>query len=101
MNTDNNTPVYKEHITNPALSTDKSFSITNLIGIIMVIGFLVVIGITISKSFFEQQINKEIILFRQGELLNILKNSNNELETQQAVHQYDSLTRILDIIENK
>lgn len=101
MTTDNNTPVYNEKVTSLAIRADKRFSITNLTGIIMIIGFLVVIGLTISKSFSEQQINKKTILLRQGDLLNILKTSNNELETQQAVYEYDSLTRILDIIENK
>jgi hypothetical protein len=101
MNTNNNTRLYNENMLPPPQETNKSSFMTNLTGVIMVIGFLVVIGITILKSFSQRQVNKEIILFRQGELLDILKTSTNELETQKAVHEYDSLTHILELLENK
>lgn len=100
MNT-NDTPVHNEDIVNHPPKDDQHSSITNLAGVAIVIGFLVVIGITIFKNFSEQQINKETIRFRQGELLDVLKTSNNELETQKAVQEYDSLNRMLDIMESK
>ena len=73
----------------------------NLLGIIMVLGFLVVIGMILFKNLSNEHVNREVLLLRQVELLNILKTSRNQQEMHYAVNEYDSLAHILERIDNR
>lgn len=84
-----------------ALDKNKEPFSINLLGVIMVLGFLVVIGMILFKNLSNEQVNREALLLRQVELLNILKTSQNQQEIHFAVNEYDSLARILEKIDNR
>lgn len=85
---------------NNNLPTTTDTPSINWFGLLMVAGFLIVIGSILYKNFFNEQLNRDAILLRQVELLNVLKTNNNEETVQQVVNEYDSLARILEAIDN-
>lgn len=65
----------------------------------VMIGFLVLFGIKFIMSLSDTGPDTNAIVIRQVKLLDIIKNAQNEEEAQAAVIEYDSLSRVLDVLE--
>ncbi len=98
-NDDDLLEVYDEKETT-ARTTEKSPSPINWIGAFLVLGFLLVIGMIFFKKPSNRFLDRDVVLMRQVELLNVLKTSNDKQEIQQVVNEYDSLALVLDKIDN-
>lgn len=84
-----------------SISTKKRNALSlNIVSLLLVAGFAVMIAMTFYKSISDASINRDAILLRQVELLNILKTSQNEQEMEYAVQEYDSLARVIQEIDN-
>jgi hypothetical protein len=86
----------------PTVSKKERFPIvTSLVSVGLVIGFVALIGFIFYKSLNSSSFNRDKILLRQVELLNVLKMSSDEQEMQQVVNEYDSLARVLEVIDSR
>lgn len=76
----------------------NNFSL-NAASLLIILGFMAAIAIIFYKNINNNSINKDAMLLRQVELLNILKTSQSQQEMEYAVQEYDSLARVIQTME--
>lgn len=84
---------------NSSIKKGNAFSL-NIASLLLIVGFVVMIAMTFYKNISDTSINRDAILLRQVELLNILKTSQNDQEMEYVVQEYDSLARVIQAIDN-
>lgn len=65
----------------------------------LMLGFLVLIGIKFFQSLSDTGSDENTIVIRQVQLLKVIKNSQDEQERNAAIIEYDSLARVLELLE--
>lgn len=72
---------------------------SNLVYGWMMLGFLILLGIKFVQSLTDTSTSENAIIARQVQLLEVIQNSKNEQEVEQAVQEYDSLGKVLENLE--
>lgn len=90
---------YEEHSSDYDFFEESKENTSNIAYSFVMIGFLVLLGIKFIMSLSDTGPDRNAIVIRQVKLLDVIKNAQNEEEAQTAIIEYDSLSRVLDVLE--
>ena len=76
-------------------------SAANRVYFYMLLVFMVCIAIKFFQSLSDDSLAEDVIIGRQVELLNVVKNSNDQQEVRAAVQEYDSLEQVLQALDSQ
>lgn len=65
----------------------------------VMLGFLIIIGIKFVISLTDTSPDVNAIVIRQVQLLKVVEQATTENEAQAAIAEYDSLARVLEVLE--